>query len=979
MATGVAGVAGAGAAAAAGFGLFGYNRENFLYDSELRFERFNAGREFAIGQQEQFRADIKALSALTAKKNGIYAVVATLDMALCVALYCAGRLGLHGPAPPGWIMCLWLTNNAASFGFMAVAIMLATHAMLRSQAAATHLLTRKIRVPVPTLKQLNQARKFASEFEQQSWGDIFRVPYLSNNGAPKTDDKLGKSRARSASPAPRASRKASSWIREEFDTDHAGAVTATNVNNLPADVAPEHFRLYGQCQKEWVQYDVYARIAIFMGFMCYIQSLAYYGLGHINIELKAFWVAIATPLVIEVLHVLLLRFDIITARQRQRERLPHCQWCGPAAVVCAAIGMALDFRVKFDMTAIVVTWVFIFAAFILQLIYALRLLEIVLPDNVIGQYKAKEQIGDSWWPTDWNIPSTFAHVLYIVAPPTRLQPGQFDIVREVKEGAGPDPFADAGEPRGGGPSALPKDAGAQVQYLDSVFDWALSEQVFGSLSEESQQSVKEEFAAYSGAKRAGNESEAPKVFQSCIQNMESMIAFEGMEGGAPAAGYNSDSGGSGGMSSGSEDEEAQDYNWEGRQVTSKTEPKTASSTAKGMEPWRMVSSIQAVLCGAWVFLLMAMIVDVFCGDQAFVTGPHWSKPPMTRMSLPKHELGTPLGFPWYAGAKPFIPEQMSWHEEKREAMADVITGGRRLASIPTLVDHTSHLKSALHGLLDMIPSEAASAAGHALSVSWPGFFEPRLLACGPHGVAALTSRGVGAMLAPTPGHQQAQTFRLGGLGHLPPLLAASWQPSGASDDLLVVTHAGDLAACPGPRPPAGGIWACGSAAGAARLPVTDGSRVLAAAATWLRSHTGEPQLHVAFIDKAVPDLVALFALIGACEGEAASWMPLGEVRVPDDHKASLAFMGDGELLITTAAGAVLRRRLRDGAIMADSTHSFGGSHSSLQWLGACGLHDAPEGSLAHLRLHRGEGSQVWRPEIMATGLDALEAAGPLFQ
>ncbi|CAE8603999.1 unnamed protein product, partial [Polarella glacialis] len=104
MATGVAGLAGAGAATAAGFGLFGYNRENFLYDAELRFERFSAGREFAIGQQEQFRADIKALTALTAKKNGIYAVVATLDMALCVALYCAGRLGLHGPAPPGWIM-----------------------------------------------------------------------------------------------------------------------------------------------------------------------------------------------------------------------------------------------------------------------------------------------------------------------------------------------------------------------------------------------------------------------------------------------------------------------------------------------------------------------------------------------------------------------------------------------------------------------------------------------------------------------------------------------------------------------------------------------------------------------------------------------------------------------------------------------------------------------------------------------------------
>ncbi|CAE8672772.1 unnamed protein product, partial [Polarella glacialis] len=656
--------------------------------------------------------------------------------------------------------------------------------------------------------------------------------------------------------------------------------------------------------------------------------------------------------------------------------------------------MAIDFRTKFDLTAIAISWIFIFSAFILQFVYALRLLEIVLPDNVIGKYKPKDQIGESWWPTDWNIPSTFAHVLYIVAPPTRLQPGQFDIVREVKEGAGPDPFGAAGEQLhvGGAaaPSAPANDAAAQAVYLDSVFEWALSDQVFEGLSEESQQTVKDQFAAFAGAKRTGNESEAAQTFKSCILALESMIAFEGMQGGAPDAGYSS-----GGMSSGSEDEEVQDYTWEGRKVAGKTEPNPSFSTAKGMEPWRMVSSIQAVLCGAWVFLILAMVIDVFCGDQAFVTGPHWSKPPMTRMSLPKHELGTPFGFPWAAGSKPFIPEQMAWHEEKREAHADVITGPtRRLASTPTLAGHSSHLRSALTGLLDLIPAEAASAAGHALSVSWPGFFEPHLLACGPHGVAALTPRGVGALVSATSGPQQAQSFRLGGLGHLPPLLAASWQPSGTSDDLLVVTLAGDLAACPGPRPAeAGGIWACGPAA-AARLPVADGSRLVAAAATWLRSHTSEPQLHAAFIDKATPDLVALFALIGA--GEAASWMPLGEVHVPDDHKASLAFMGDGELLITTAAGALLRRRLQDGAIMADSIHSFGGSHSSLQWQGACGLHGGPEGSLAHLRLHRAQGSQVWRPEIVATGLKALEAvwrpeivatglkaleavAGPLFQ
>lgn len=42
-------------------------------------------------------------------------------------------------------------------------------------------------------------------------------------------------------------------------------------------------------------------------------------------------------------------------------------------------------------------------------------------------------------------------------------------------------------------------------------------------------------------------------------------------------------------------------------------------------------------------------LDVFIGDQGLVTAPHWSRPPMSRLSLEPHELGTPIGFPWYAG------------------------------------------------------------------------------------------------------------------------------------------------------------------------------------------------------------------------------------------------------------------------------------------------------------------------------------------
>jgi len=141
-----------------------------------------------------------------------------------------------------------------------------------------------------------------------------------------------------------------------------------------------------------------------------------------------------------------------------------------------------------------------------------------------------------------------------------------------------------------------------------------------------------------------------------------------------------------------------------------------------------------------------------------------------------------------------------------------------------------------------------------------------------------------------------------------------------------------------------------------------GTRLEAAAAALLNG-----KMHAAIIEKDVPELVAIFAY---SEG---SWLPMGEISLPDEAgRVSLSFVGDGELLVTTASGAVLRRQLQGGGVTASSTHPYGRSHAKSQWQGACGLHGAPQG-LAHLRLRRSEGAQV--PELFAD----IVASGPLFQ
>ncbi|CAJ1457163.1 unnamed protein product [Effrenium voratum] len=968
----VAAEAGVAAGAAVGFGLFNYNRANYLYDAEFRYERFSQGREYACEQQQQYRNDLRTLSGLTMVKNNQYAGLAALDMALCVALYCAGRLGLHGPSPPGWIMGLWLTNNAASFSFMGLAIFMALHASFRAQAASVNLLTRKIRVPVPSMRQLDKARRFSSEFEQQQWSDIFRVPYLTNPGVPKTDETSAKvagssHRARSASPGRRArASKASSWVREEFETDRAGTLTSGTVQPgalLPADAAPEHFRLYAAVQKEWFQYDIYARVCMLLGFSSFVQSLAFYGNGHIVVELRAFYVAHATAFTLEVLHVLLLRFDIIQGRVKSTDRTPAWfLWLGPVSVLFATVGMSLDFHVHFSIVVVIFTWICIFGAYVCQICYQLRILEVILPDDLRNPLKIEETIGDAWWPASWRCPSAFAHVLYFVAPPNRSQPGQFDIVREVKEGAQGNAFEQAGVPlmearpvdtseATANPGMSPEEIIAQVQYLDRLFDYFMSDQVFDALTDTNKQRVKDLFSEFSAARRKGTGPEAMRAFADCLMALEGITAAEGMkhEGEASTdAGYTSASAMSS-ASSGSEDEAAGEYSWDGRRLW-KTEAAVRLFSKKGiLEPWRLINILQTVICGTWCFLLLCMVVDVFLGDQALVTAPHWSRPPMSRLSLEPHELGTPLGFPWYAGAKPWIPEQMAWHEEKREATSGFISaphsgsheggGGhsalhkgsaRRLSVSPA--------QSALQDLLEWMPGVVEEKVRQ---VSWPAFFEPRVLACGLHGIAAVTPRGVGAFLGPRA--SKAQRFSLTGLAHLPPIISAAFRDS---KELIVVTRAGHLATCPEAR--------CRELQ---RLPLAPGAQLRAATAAWLGE--SQPELHAAFIDEELPNVVAIFKLLGKV------WRPVGELpvpwadelRQPQAAKVSLA-LGPNELTIATGTGAVLRRSLEDGHVLEFGTHKWGGISPVAQWQGACPTEDG----LAHLRLRRF--TQAWLPELL---------------
>ena len=100
------------AAAAAGTAytgkwLFDYNRANFQYDVPQRFGRYMTSRGMLNTQVGQYRQDVHGIAELTSSKMETVQAMMTLTLCVCAALSDAGRIGMHGCAPPQWLCALY--------------------------------------------------------------------------------------------------------------------------------------------------------------------------------------------------------------------------------------------------------------------------------------------------------------------------------------------------------------------------------------------------------------------------------------------------------------------------------------------------------------------------------------------------------------------------------------------------------------------------------------------------------------------------------------------------------------------------------------------------------------------------------------------------------------------------------------------------------------------------------------------------------
>ncbi|CAE8619915.1 unnamed protein product [Polarella glacialis] len=544
--------------------LFDYNRANFQNDVPQRFARFMSSRNMLNAQVGQYRQDVAGLVTLTTSKMDAMSMMITLILAVNAALSDAGRIGMHGAAPPQWLCGLYSGCIASSVLLMGAALWLSMHASLRAQCAMVSLLTRKVRLPIPSMAQLDNARGTGSGFEQQKFGDIFRVPFMRHpEAAPQppeqSDDEdevavKGKKKGKKASKAtgpdvrtdfPSTTRdtvpsSVPSWIRDEQVVDKAGGVMRADAMDDAEDhEVPEHFQLLAKAQEEWWQYDVYARILMLFGTIQFLFAVTYYSIGTTMAELRGFWISWSLPMMFLVGQALILRLDIV--KGAGNHLLPHAEWFGHLAPYFAIGATTLEYRSTYHPENVTITWVLVFLCYAGHFTMALRMLDLAWPDY--NHKDMPDEAGKTWWPSHWTVPSAFGKNLWLLSPPKKMEPGEHDLLHEMESlqrssaGVTCRRRRKGGEAEGAKPLRMvpssPEALKSESARLESSFQGWFDESVWAQVPEDGQRGLTTLWGQYVGTHgqinqlaETSDEKTVAKLSDALTEIAESLAEFE---------------------------------------------------------------------------------------------------------------------------------------------------------------------------------------------------------------------------------------------------------------------------------------------------------------------------------------------------------------------------------------------------------------------------------------------------------------------
>jgi len=934
MHAGTAAAAAAGATGGGGMWLFSYNKENFGFDAGMRFGRFMMARGNANAQVGQYREDIEGIVGTTISKMDAWQTVTTLFLAVGAALSCAGRVGMHGCAPPGWFCALFSGSIFMSVLFNGTSLWLSMHAALRAQCAAVSLQTRQVRLPIPSMGQLDQARVFGSSFEKQEFGDIFRVPFMRHAQAapdmpvPQSaeEGKKGSCKAKGANKpndptkefASTARDTVPSWIRDEVVVEKGQGAIGNGVVAVhdPLEV-PEHFKLLMKAQEEWRDYDVYARICMLYGVISFLYAVTYYAIGTTISELRGFWVMWTCPIVFVTAQALIMRLDILKHGQH---RLPNAEYVGFAAPFLACTGCTLEYRYFFSEAQVAVAWGFALAALFAHFVMALRMLDLAFPEK--NETKdMPEEPGRQWWPGSWRVPRAFTKHLWFITPPTALDPkvspcllhemedmaanggGVSYRVPKGKKGAGP--AAKLGDASEEGPlcsaasqfhAAYGKDLPWQITrvvILTAALQWFFvmittsAEIILGP----------ESLLKPPGEPPWIRDTKARHWAPGQVHLSTSDALPEGYRlFAASTANYDIET-------SETQDEEAATTEETHDTVETATETETETATETGHAT----------------------------ATEAEVTTTTQASDHHRRLSKVKKMNRTDAAFNELLKVMPMLG-----------GLLDQIEG----ATPTELLDKAA--------IAAQTASSFMAPSVQALQASFPALFEPKHVLCSPKGeVLALSPRGLGAFGAPKSGEEAFQMAPVSLSGLTGRIVGGTWVEHG----LRLVTAKGQMMDCQGAAAEAlneEGQWECSADEATTALPLSEGESLLAAA--WSEERV------LAVVLKSAPRMVSLFRL-----APDASWHPVGEVHVPPSltsgSRFSVSFAGE-ELLMIASNGEVQGRHTLKGGVARRHAAPLEGSSRAFQ--GACRVPSTAGQPEQLIRLAIKEEDGHFGPELIAT-------------
>mmetsp|Transcript_62890 Transcript_62890/g.205325 ORF Transcript_62890/g.205325 Transcript_62890/m.205325 type:complete len:940 (-) Transcript_62890:417-3236(-) len=343
-------VLGATAAGGAAIGswLWGYNRENYKFDREMRQKNEFKVLEFRNAQSQLWREDIRDIISLTEKKMDAYLIISVLQLDACLGLFTEGRLE---PGTPPWLLQFYMMSLSAAFMYLLMSAWFAMHASVVAQCSSVRLLTQFVRLPVPTWQELEGMRTYASSYEGINAAHWMRVPFT-RSLAPRT---TGPPESAAASSAPNRMSHSDTGIGEK-----GGGIEQEESSEKPTHADPwgleahgEHRGIYELTQQapelrrhvllarkaaaQYQCFDAFARVSMTFGTNQFLCAIGYYALGYLAVQDGAPWVAWCVVVVMAGIAVAMVAIDFSLTRCQQFQLQALIVLSMGTAAVCTSL------------------------------------------------------------------------------------------------------------------------------------------------------------------------------------------------------------------------------------------------------------------------------------------------------------------------------------------------------------------------------------------------------------------------------------------------------------------------------------------------------------------------------------------------------------------------------------------------------------------------------------------------------------------